>query len=252
MDAIKKISEKVNQLWGEACSILAMKDQIFDVLQAASSRDGQMTAEETRLCYRLARDINEQYIAWYASAWHLVHANLAERKLEFELDYETAKYLLRDIMGPDGQLSRKPLVLFEKCFSVQTGFVRAIPSAIESRAIGLRGILSRDLMDNELAVARHLLDQGYDREAGVIAWVVLEHHLKLLCDKYDEAVGEKDTLGQLNERLKKHYPDAAEYRRVQFLNEIRINCAHDKSAPPDPEKVSQLISGVRGFVTAVT
>jgi hypothetical protein len=138
-------------------------------------------------------------------------------------------------------------------FQSQIGFVRAIPSAIGSKALGLRGILARDLMDDELSAARHLLDNGYVREAGVIAGVVLERHLKLLCDKNTVTVGDKDTLGQLNDKLRKHYPDDSEYRRVQFLNEVRISCAHDKTAvPPDPNKVSQLLSGVQGFIATIT
>jgi len=251
---LKRIEEKVNSLVVDTYSILVAKDQIFDALQAASSReDDQLTAEETKACYRLAREMNDHYRAWYTASWPLVNSNLPERVKEFETFYEASANHLMDIMSASGQLRRQPLVLFEKCFSAQTGFVRSIPSAIESKALALRGILARDLMDDELLVARHLLDNGYVREAGVVGGVVLERHLKLLCDKYSVTVGDKDTLGQLNDKLRKHYPDDAEYRRVQFLNEIRISCAHDKvTAAPDSNKVGQLLSGVKGFIATIT
>jgi len=250
---LRRIDEKVNLLVAQAYTILLMKDQIFSTLQVASSREGQITAEETATCYKLARDINDHYRAWYSASWPLVTANLPERVQEFENLYAACSIHLMDIMDAEGSLARKPLVLFEKCFSGQTGFVRSIPSAIDSKALGLRGILARDLMDDELTVARHLLDNGYTREAGVVGGVVLERHLKLLSDKYGETVGDKDTLGQLNDKLRKHYPDDAEYRRVQFLNEVRTSCAHDKTkVAPDPTKVEQLLSGVKGFIATIT
>lgn len=251
---LRKIEDKINSLLSQTIPIFYMKDQLFDVLQTVSAReDGWMTSDETKLCYRQAREINDNYRAWYSAAWPLITANLPERSQEFETLYEDSGLHLFDIMGEGGTLARRPLVLFEKCFSAQVGLVRSIPSAIESKALGLRGILARDLMDDELSAARHLLDNGYVREAGVIGGVVLERHLKLLCDKHGVTVGDKDTLGQLNDKLRKSYPDDAEYRRVQFLNEIRISCAHDKAAlPPDPSKISQLLSGVQGFVATIT
>jgi len=197
--------------------------------------------------------MNELYRAWYSEAWYLVNSNLSERIEEFDRLYTLATFHLVDVMDKDGGLSRATMVLFEKSFSAQVGFTRSIPGAIASRALGLRGLLARDLMDDELSAARHLLDNGYTREAGVIGGVVLERHLKLLCDKNSVTVGDKDTLGQLNDKLRKHYPDDSEYRRVQFLNEIRISCAHDKTTvPPDPNKVGQLLSGVQGFIATIT
>ncbi len=257
MEALRKISEKVNQLVGEANSILAKKDQIFATLQRATGRadettSGWMTDEETADSYRLAREITGDYAAWYPPAWHLVSANLPERRGEFESLYEGCRSQSVEIMGADGQLRRGPLVLFEKCFCAQAGFVRSIPAAIESRALALRGILARDLMDDELAACDHLLRNGYVREAGTIAGVVLEHHLKLMCEKRGLPVEDKDTLGALNAKLRQHYPDDSEFRRVQWMSEIRAACAHEKSSPPERRRVEELISTVRDFVTAIS
>jgi hypothetical protein len=253
MTVLKQIDERVSQLLVKASYIMSIKDTLFDMLGKVGDSGGQFTFVETKIAYTRAREINELYRAWYAEAWYLVKSNLPERLEEFETAYAGAAFQLGDMMDEHAILNRSTLALFEKCFSPQIGFIRAIPPAIGSKALGLRGILARDLMDDELSAARHLLDNGYVREAGVIGGVVLERHLKLLCDKNSVTIGDRDTLGQLNDKLRKHYPDDSEYRRVQFLNEIRISCAHDKTTvPPDPTKVGQLLSGVQGFIATIT
>jgi len=249
--ALKQIDQRVGQLQTDAAVIMAMKDGLFDLLGTVCDRGGEFTFAETKLAYSQSREINERYKAWYSEAWYLVKSNLPERLEEFETAYAGASFQAGNLMDEYGHLLRKTLVLFEKCFSAQIGFVRAIPSAIIAKALSLRGLLSRDLMDDELSAARHLLDNGYVREAGVIAGVVLESHLKQLCTKYGVELDGRETLGQLNEKAKAHYPDAAEYRRVQFLNEIRISCAHDKTVPPTDAMVGQLISGTQGFIATV-
>jgi hypothetical protein len=246
---LKQIDEKVSQLLIHAGAILSIKDGLFDMLKTADQ--GVFTFDQTKHAYRQARELNELYRAWYADAWHLVKSNLAERLEEFETAYYTASLHVGEIMDSEATLTRRTLALFEKCFSSQIGFVRAIPGAIYSKSLGLRGLLSRDLLEDELTVARHLLSNGYIREAGVIAGVVLERHLKQLCDKYGVAISERDTLGQLSEKLKSHYPDLVEHRRVQFLSEIRASCAHDKQSTPTEDRVSQLITGTQGFIATV-
>jgi len=253
MTVLNQIDQKVSQLLAKATVIWMIKNTLFDLLRTAADRGGNFLFEETKVAYAQSREMNELYKAWYAEAWYLVKSNLPERLEEFETAYQGASFQLGNLMDERGNLLRSTMVLFEKCFSAQIGFVRAIPPAIESKSLGLRGILARDLMEDELSAARHLLDNGYVREAGIIGGVVLEHHLKLLCNKHGVIFGEKDTLGQLNEKFRQNYPDDSEYRRVQFLNEIRVSCAHDKpSVPPDAGKISQLLSGVQGFIVAIT
>ena len=251
---LKRIQSRVNDLASEASCVFIIKDRMFDVLLDVDNKlhQGRMTKDQTIECYRLARELNDLYRAWNSSAWPIVQANLPERTSEFEALYEVGAKSAVDIMNPEGYLSRESMVIFEKCLSGQVGFVRSIPGANESKALGLRGILARDLMEDELAAARHLLSNGYVREAGVIGGVVLEGHLRLMCQKRSIALAGKETLGDLNAKLRTLYPDDSEFRRVQFLNEIRIQCAHNKGAIPDQSKVEQFLSGVQQFIVTIS
>lgn len=244
---LKKIEEMVSSLASQAVSIFLFHEQFCGIADLA-----KYDSASRKEAYRLRRQINDGYRAWYSAARPLVSANLPEHLDEFEKLYAGASSDIGNFFNANGDASTYYARAFEHDFAAQVGFVRSIPNAIESKALALRGLLARDLMDDELSAAHHLLDNGYVREAGVIAGVVLERHLKLLCDKWGAVVADRDTLGQLNDKLRPHYPDDSEYRRVQFLNAVRNSCAHDKAAaPPDADKVAQLVSGVRGFIAAI-
>jgi len=200
--------------------------------------------------------IIEEYRAWYNAGRPLVEANLPESYGEFSSSYAKAAKQTETMIDRDGDLLYSSLYFetprdLARVLAGQLGILRSIPDALESKALSLKGLLARDLLEDELAAASYLLANGYLREAGVIAGVVLERHLRLMCERRGIEIGPKDTLGQLNDRLRDKYPDAVEYRRVQMLNEIRITCAHDKKPGPEELRVQQLITGVKDFVGTI-
>jgi hypothetical protein len=198
------------------------------------------------------RSLIENYHAWSMGSQPLIKANLPESADRFEELYNEATGCLAIFIDDNGDLRLLIYRKFEQIVATQVGIVRSIPDAFEAKALGLRGILARDLFEDELIVARHLLENGYVREGGVIAGVVLEHHLKGMCEKRNVILAGKETLGELNNKLREHYPDDSEYRRVQWMNEIRATCTHEKSAPPDSGKVSQLVSAVGDFMASIS
>jgi hypothetical protein len=117
MSVLGQIDEKVSQLLISAGFIMSIKDSLFDLLGTVGDHGGQFTFVETKIAYTRARDINEQYRAWYTEAWYLVKSNLPERLEEFETAYAGAAFQLGDMMNEHAILHRSTLALFEKCFS---------------------------------------------------------------------------------------------------------------------------------------
>lgn len=48
---------------------------------------------------------------------------------------------------------------------------------------------------------------------------------------------------------KKDYSDPSEYRRVQWLSELRAQCGHVKDVEPTVEKVEEFVGGVSKFIS---
>ena len=201
----------------------------------------------------LSKHINESYQAWYHAALLLVRANLSTSTVaEFEELHAGARRKLGEVPGVTDMYYREWLDNFDQALSSQIGIVGAIPGYIEAKALSLRGIIARDLMDDELVIARYLSEQGYLREAGVIAGIVLEKHLKLMCERRGIALEKKAMLGEVNNKLRASYRDDSDYRRVQWMSEIRALCTHDKGSLPDPDRLNQLLLAVKDFIATVS
>ena len=240
---LQRLRENIERLVQDGYLLLGEVDKL-------SSIPGLLGSEKERV--RLSRAVNERYYAWYNAARPLVETNLRESFSEFQGFYLVVGPQAQRLLTSANEVDDSALQKFERAFATQLGIVGSIPRALEAKALGLRGLLARDLMEDELTVARHLLENGYVREAGAIAGVVLEHHLRLMCEKRGEGVDKRDAIGSLNDKLRKHYPHDSEYRRVQWMNEIRATCAHDKPSQPESNKVEQLISAIQDFMSAIS
>jgi len=221
------------------------------ILEAAEVLRAIVTYDKKKLRVGV-RALVENYHAWFTGARPLVRGNLPDCSDSFEAMYELASESLKLVFDGINDLNEFQLHLFEQHLATQTGIVRSIPEALESKALGMRGILARDLFEDELTAARHLVGNGYVREAGVISAVVLERHLRLMCEKRGIQLSGKEMLGDLNNKLRQSYPDDSEFRRVQWMSEIRASCTHDKGPEPDASRVGQLITTVKDFIVTIS
>ena len=103
-----------------------------------------------------------------------------------------------------------------------------------------------DLFDSELDAARELAKNGFLREAGAIAGVILERHLAQVCANHSVRVRKKDpAINDLNQPLKDAgVLDVPAWRQIQRLGDIRNLCDHNKHREPTKEEVIELIDGV--------
>lgn len=140
---------------------------------------------------------------------------------------------------------------FKNNFSAQIAIVEAIPQGIEFEKIKLSQLLARDLLTDELNQANVLLAKGFIECAGMLAGIAVERQLKVICDNSVPPVtySDKDTLGDLNSKLKAIYTDPSDYSRVDAIRVTRNRCSHDPGTkPPIKRDVEVMISDAEDFI----
>lgn len=92
---------------------------------------------------------------------------------------------------------------------------------------------------------------GFARAAGAVAGVVLEGHLKQVCDNHG-LPKKSGTIAVLNDALKlADVIGLPQHRQIQFLGDIRNKCGHKNVSDPTADEVSDLINGVDKVVKTI-
>ena len=104
-----------------------------------------------------------------------------------------------------------------------------------------------------LKEAEILFSVGHITAAGAIAGVVLERHLKSLCDQQYPPLsyGAGDGISKVNDLLRKaSIYDTTQWRQIQWMADIRNGCDHPQTTPPSKESVEDMIKKVRGLLAS--
>jgi hypothetical protein len=133
----------------------------------------------------------------------------------------------------------------------QGAILASLASRIDGVLADIEATLAGEIEDTTLDAARRLVQVNL-RAAGALAGVVLEEHLQRVARDRQVKVKASPTIGDLNEPLKAAgVYGTAEWRRIQWLADIRNLCAHRKDADPTKEQVTELIDGVNWAVKNV-
>jgi hypothetical protein len=130
-------------------------------------------------------------------------------------------------------------------YKQQLAILKAANTRFESSLFEIRQLVQADLFDSEIDAARELLKNKFIRAAGAVAGVVLEKHLRQICDDHKVKVTKKNSeISHLNDLLKANSViDVPQWRFISLLGDIRNLCDHDKQKDPTPEQVADLIAG---------
>lgn len=130
-------------------------------------------------------------------------------------------------------------------FQQQVAILKAVKRRFDSSLFEIHQLVQADLFDSELESSRHLLKNKFLRAAGAIAGVVLEKHLKQVCDDHNAKITKKNpSISDLNEILKAtSVIDLPQWRHITFLGDIRNICDHNKQNDPTEQQVTDLIDG---------
>ena len=202
---------------------------------------------------------HDEYQPWYSEAKALIRQLLPDRLHDFTRYYEKPKsrkdityenYTIEDclqrltvtkgdskVVGPDAAI---PL------FYQQLSIAKSMRERFRSSLFDIRQLAQADLFDSELDAAKELAKNGFTRAAGAVAGVVLERHLKEVCDNHGVAVRKKNPqISNLNDLLKgADVIDIPQWRSIQHLGDLRNLCAHDKKSEPTADQIEDLLAGV--------
>ena len=205
-------------------------------------------------------NFHTEYEAWYSESLAVLKQLLPDRVANFISFYEKPKarkevlfgnYVVQDFLqgltvtqGFDKKVVVSQAAAISQ-FGQQLAILKAARARFESSLFEIKQLVQADLFDSEIEAARELLKNKFLRAAGAIAGVVLEKHLRQVCDDHSIVITKKNPgISDLNELLKSNSViDISQWRHISLLGDIRNLCDHNKSVEPTIEKVADLIDG---------
>ncbi len=208
------------------------------------------------------------YEAWYSECLALLRQLLPDRLQDFKEHFEIPKsrkdityasYRIQDALKglrvtsqPGGKVIADETAAFPH-LQQQAAILKAAERRFESSLFEIRQLVQADLFDGEIDAARELLKNKFLRAGGAVAGVVLEKHLRQVCDDRGLKISKKNpTLSDLNELLKTNSViDVPQWRFVSMLADIRNLCDHNKQKEPTQQQVTDLIDGTEKVLKTV-
>ncbi|MBX3431685.1 MAG: hypothetical protein KF779_19025 [Hyphomonadaceae bacterium] len=253
----------IRDIIGEAAFLKQVK---ADIEKRAKEPGADFDKEATLKANVELPDFKVAYEAWYSEALALIGQLLPERLENFKSFYEKPRarksvqygnYVMQDyLQNLTVRLGGDPVVEPKAAlpqFRQQLAIVQAAKKRFESSLFEIRQLVQAELFDHEIESARELLKSKFVRAAGMVAGVVLEKHLRQVCEDHKLKASKKNPgIADLSELLKSNSViSVPQWRQIGFLADVRNLCGHAKSAEPTPEQVGDLIDGVQKVLKTV-
>lgn len=256
---LEKYRNDLDDLLKEAISVQLSLDcaaRGFESVRAEICKELAGDEKKVNAFMRGLKPFASAYQHWYSEALPLVRQLLPDRLSDFVRLYERpgsrkeitySSYRIEDACQ-DLEITRNGVVQLDASAAApllvqQIAMFEAIKRRFESSLFDIRQLVHADLLDSELGAARELLKNKFVRGAGAIAGVVLEGHLKQVCDNH-RISPKSGTISCLNEALKAaDVIELSQFRLIQYLGDIRNKCGHRNLGDPTAEEVGELIEG---------
>jgi hypothetical protein len=208
-----------------------------------------------------------EYESWYSECLVLLRQLLPDRVDNFISFYEKPKsrkevkygnYVIQDYMqglrvtyGGSTKVDQSAAV---PQFRQQHAILKAAKARFDSSLFEIRQLVQADLFDSEIEVARELHRNKFLRAAGAVAGVVLEKHLRQVCEDRKIKINKKHPgINDLNEILKTNsVVDIPQWRHISMLGDLRNLCDHNKEKEPAPSQVLDLIDGTEKVIKTIS
>lgn len=218
----------------------------------------QTQGDEAEKKYRYFR---ANYEIWYSKALPVIRQLLPDRLNDFTMQYQdrnrkkldAGTYTISDALrGVTSSYGSYDYTCAAMCVFRQVAMVKSCENTFDSRLNEIQTVLQADIFDSEIEAAKHLVTRGFLRAAGAICGVVIEKHLKTVCESRGLTIKKKNpSIAEYNDTLKDNAYDTIEWRRIQRLGDIRNLCDHNKDREPTKEEVEELISGTDRVIKTI-
>lgn len=241
-------------MWDElvvSSSLEIIKQRVEDLVEDAKKIDELAVKLQSDLSVR--QILLTEHQKWYRTVRALMKVNEFSGLLEFDEAYggpgNNFDYYINyydsspsDVYDPNYENH------FKIPFDTQVALLSALPSEIQGKNVSFLRTLSSDISTSELEEAQKLLENNFERAAGVVARVALERHIKTIYQteigaqpipKFDQCIIELTKKGIFEERHRKH---------LAAIYNIGSDCAH-AGKNITKEEIAQLIKDANAVVT---
>lgn len=134
----------------------------------------------------------------------------------------------------------------------QVNILKSVVGIYESSIKSLILEMQEQLFDDEIISARKLIKINL-RAAGALAGVVLERHLKTICQNHLIVLPKKNPgINDYNDALKSNnIIELPIFRHIQLLGDLRNLCDHSKKDNPTLDNVTDLVNGTEKIIRTV-
>ena len=223
--------------------------------------------KEANDAFKKIKDPNQAYYTWYATSCEVVDFLSPRRLEEFERFYDGNKTIKKDgdlnVLTAgithyfQGFSTKKNYETKDFFTSFATGFIaqrnilKAIAENVDNVLFNLESEIQYGFSKSEIEVAKELQKNKHLREAGVIAGLVIELHLKNVAKNKNIKLPKNPQMKHYNEKLKGKAYDATMTKRVELCANIRNKCAHASDNPPTDYEIDTIISSAEIIIATV-
>ncbi len=237
------------------------KRMYLDLSLRHAANTGKLSKEDKACAEKLENHFEKNYQKWFSESYVLIKQLLPDRLQEFDFLYKgdgkrkgirSDTYNIQDwlngIRAGENWQDEKYYddfgIVFMR-FNTQVQILESIQSRFESSLFDIKQLVQADLLDGEIESARELLKCGFLRASGAVCGVVMEKHLRTVCQNHSVVLkGKHPTISDFNDNLKKSgVIDVPLWRQIQRLGDLRNLCDHNKYKEPSNDEVEELISG---------
>jgi hypothetical protein len=186
-----------------------------------------------------------QYHKWYSGCLAIVDINMNIRIKELNSAHTRIDQQLNS-----EYINQQEQYTLARNINQIIAIISSLPAYVEGRLYDIELKVAQIYVGDQLTEAETLFKVKHVRAAGAIAGVLLERHLRLLCDRQQSPLkyNKSDGITKLNDILwKANVYDQSTWRKVQWMGDVRNTCDHAKEEPK-PNDVKDLIAEVKKFI----